>query len=66
MLKKSVQINESLNEIRYYEKEKPKDDYLDTILKYLCTSTETSEISEYIINDYDCKVLRNGKRLKHD
>ena len=62
-MKKSVQINESLNEIRYYEKEKPKDDYIDTILKYLCTSTETSE---YIKNDYDCKVLRNGKRLKGD
>ena len=61
MMKKSVQINESLNEIRYYEKEKPKDDYIDTILKYLCTSTETSE---YIKNDYDFKVLRNGKRLK--
>ena len=61
MMKKSVQINESLNEIRYYEKEKSKDDYIDTILKYLCTSTETSE---YIKNDYDFKVLRNGKRLK--
>lgn len=63
MLKKSVQINESLNEIRYYEKEKPKDDYLDTILKYMCTSTETSES---IKNDYEYKVLRNGKRLKDD
>ena len=63
MLKKTVQINESLNEISYYEKEKPKDDYLDTILKYLCTSTETSE---YIKNDYEYKVLRNGKRLKGD
>ena len=60
-MKKTVQIDESKNEIRYYEKEKPKDDYLDIILKYLCTSTETSD---YIINDYDCKVLRNGKRLK--
>ena len=63
MMKKSVQINESLNEIRYYEKEKPKDDYLDTILKYMCTSTETSES---IKNDYEYKVLRNGKRLKDD
>ena len=63
MLKKTVQINESLNEIRYYEKEKPKDDYLDTILKYMCTSTETSET---IKNDYEYKVLRNGKRLKDD
>ena len=63
MLKKSVQINESLNEIRYYEKEKPKDDYLDTILKYLCTSTETSES---IKDNYEYKVLRNGKRLKDD
>ncbi len=63
MMKKTVQIDESKNEIRYYEKEKPKDDYLDTILKYLCTSTETSE---YIKNDYEYKVLRNGKRLKHD
>ena len=63
MLKKSVQINESLNEIRYYEKEKPKEDYLDIILKYMCTSTETSD---NIKDDYDYKVLRNGKRLKHD
>ena len=61
MMKKTVQINESKNEIRYYEKEKPKDDYLDTILKYMCTSTETSES---IKNDYEYKVLRNGKRLK--
>tara|TARA_B100001057_G_scaffold444234_1_gene481015 strand:+ start:383 stop:574 length:192 start_codon:yes stop_codon:yes gene_type:complete len=63
MMKKTVQINESKNEIRYYEKEKPKDDYLDTILKYMCTSTETSES---IKNDYEYKVLRNGKRLKDD
>jgi len=62
-MKKTVQINESKNEIRYYEKEKPKDDYLDTILKYMCTSTETSES---IKNDYEYKVLRNGKRLKDD
>ena len=61
MMKKTVQINESKNEIRYYEKEKPKDDYLDTILKYMCTSTETSES---IKKDYEYKVLRNGKRLK--
>lgn len=60
-MKKSVQINESLNEIRYYEKEKPKDDYLDTILKYLCTTTETSE---YIKDNYEYKVLRNGKTIK--
>lgn len=61
MLKKSVQINEDLNEIRYYEKEKPKDDYIDTILKYLCTTTETSE---YIKDNYEYKVLRNGKTIK--
>jgi hypothetical protein len=61
MMKKNVQINESLNEIRYYEKEKPKDDYLDTILKYLCTTTETSE---YIKDNYEYKVLRNGKTIK--
>ena len=61
MLKKSVQINEDLNEIRYYEKEKPKDDYLDTILKYLCTTTETSES---IKDNYEYKVLRNGKTIK--
>ena len=61
MMKKNVQINESLNQIRYYEKEKSKDDYLDTILKYLCTSTETSES---IKENYDYKVLRNGKTIK--
>ena len=60
-MKKNVQINESLNQIRYYEKEKSKDDYLDTILKYLCTSTETSES---IKENYDYKVLRNGKTIK--
>jgi len=65
MLKKSVQIDESKNEIRYYEKDiiKPQEDYFDTILKYLCTSTETSE---NIKDDYEYKVLRNGKRLKDD
>ena len=63
MMKKSFKINESLNEIRYYEKEKLKDDYFNTILKYLCTSTETSES---IKNDYEYKVLRNGKRFKND
>ena len=61
MMKKTVQIDESKNEIRYYEKEKPQDDYLDTILKYLCTSTETSE---YIKDNYEYKVLRNGKTIK--
>jgi hypothetical protein len=38
-----------------------KDDYLDTILKYLCTTTETSE---YIKDNYEYKVLRNGKTIK--
>ncbi len=36
MLKKSVKINEENNEIRYIEKREIKDDYLDTLFKYMC------------------------------
>lgn len=63
MMKKTVQIDESKNEIRYYEKDiiKSQEDYFDIILKYLCTSTETSE---YIKDNYEYKVLRNGKTIK--
>lgn len=60
MLKKSVFINEGNNEIIYIEKRKKKEDYLDTIFKYLCTSTETTE---NVKENYDEKVLRNGKKI---
>jgi len=60
MLKKSVFINENNNEIIYIEKRKKKEDYLDTIFKYLCTSTETTE---NVKGNYDKKVLRNGKKI---
>ena len=60
MLKKSVFINEDNNEIIYIKKRKEKDDYLDTIFKYLCTSTETTE---NIKENYNGTVLRNGKKL---
>lgn len=60
MLKKSVFINEDNNEIIYIEKRKKKEDYLDTIFKYLCTSTETTE---NVKKNYNEKVLRNGKKI---
>lgn len=59
MLKKSVSFDENKNEIRYYEKEKIQDDYLDTILKYLCTSTECSD--EKPLDDF--MILKSGKKV---
>ena len=47
MMKKSVSINEDMNEIRYYEKDivvVNTEDYLSTVLKYLCTKTDCDEI----------------------
>ena len=52
MLKKSVSFDENKNKIRYYEKEKEKIDYLTSIYKYMCISTECDEKlyeSEYTI-----------------
>jgi len=59
MLKKSVVINEDNNEIRYYEKDKKPDDYLDTIFKYLCTSTDCSDKKPK--DDY--MILKSGKKI---
>ena len=61
MLKKSVKINEKNNEIRYIEKREIKDDYLDTLLKYMCTSTDNSE-SLNIKEEH--MILKNGKKVK--
>ena len=62
MLKKSVKINEENNEIRYIEKREIKGDYLDTLFKYMCTSTDNSES----LNELEDKhmVLKNGKKVK--
>lgn len=62
MLKKSVYINEDNNQIIYIEKRKKKEDYFDTIFKYLCTSTDTVD---NIKDNYDDKVLRNGKKINN-
>lgn len=59
MLKKSVSFDENKNEIRYYEKEKIQDDYLDTILKYLCTSTDCSDKNP--LDDF--MILKSGKKV---
>ena len=44
-MKKSVSFNEDLNEIKYYEKEviDNTEDYLSTVLKYLCTKSDCDE-----------------------
>jgi len=44
---KKVIIDESKNEIKYIEKREIKDDYLDTVLKYMCSSSETLELSSW-------------------
>ena len=61
MMKKSVSINEDMNEIRYYEKDiiDHTEDYLSTVLKYLCTKSDCDEEKE---EDY--VLLKNGKKIK--
>ena len=61
MLKKSVKINEENNEIRYIEKREIKDDYLDTLFKYMCITTDNDE-SLNIKDEH--MVLKNGKEIK--
>ena len=64
MLKKSVTFDENKNKIRYYEKEKVDyyEDYLTSICKYMCISTENDDKlceSEYTI-------LKSGKKIKKE
>tara|TARA_B100000902_G_C26919750_1_gene721112 strand:- start:192 stop:392 length:201 start_codon:yes stop_codon:yes gene_type:complete len=63
MMKKSVSINEDMNEIRYYEKDiiDNTEDYLSTVLKYLCTKSDCDEEKEV---EQDYILLKNGKRIK--
>ena len=63
MMKKSVSINEDMNEIRYYEKDiiDNTEDYLSTVLKYLCTKSDCDE--EKVV-EQDYILLKNGKRIK--
>ena len=61
MLKKSVKINEENNEIRYIEKREIKGDYLDTLFKYMCT---TSDNSETLNEEDDHMILKSGKKIK--
>ena len=61
MLKKSVKINEENNEIRYIEKREIKDDYLDTLFKYMCITTDNNK-SLNIKDEH--MVLKNGKEIK--
>ena len=61
MLKKTVTIDEGKNEIRYYEKDPKSDDYLDTILKYMCSSSDTDEIPGKKEEEY--MILKNGKKV---
>ena len=56
MLKKTVYINEEKNEYRIIEKN-IKDDYLYTLFKYMCTSTDNDKEEEYM-------TLKNGKKVK--
>ena len=63
MMKKTVVIDEDKNQIRYYEKDPKSEDYLDTILKYLCTSTDNSGDTKGRPAD-DYMILKNGKRIQ--
>ena len=63
MMKKTVVIDEDKNQIRYYEKDPKSEDYLDTILKYLCTSTDNSDDTKGRPDD-EYMILKNGKRIQ--
>lgn len=60
---KKVVINEDKNEIRYIEKREIKGDYLNTVLKYMCSSSETIELSTELIEKKDYMILKNGKKV---
>jgi hypothetical protein len=62
MLKKSVTFDENKNEIRYYEKEKEKIDYLTSIYKYMCISTETDDK----LYESEYTILKSGKKIKKE
>ena len=59
-MKKSVSFNEKLNEIKYYEKEiiDNTEDYLSTILKYLCTKSDCDEDIKDKDKDKDNKIVK--------
>jgi len=61
MLKKTVYINEDKNEIMYIEKREIKGDYLDTLFKYMCTSSDNSES---LNQEEEYMTLKNGKKVK--
>ena len=63
MLKKTVVINEEKNEVRYYEKDSKPEDYLDTVLKYLCAYSDSSGDTEGR-SDNDYMILKSGKRIQ--
>ena len=56
-MKKSVSFNEDLNEIKYYEKEviDNTEDYLSTVLKYLCCNKPMIEDIDDEKNNKDNK-----------
>ena len=56
MLKKTVHINEEKNEYIIIEKRKKEDSYLNTLLSYVCSTTDNYE------NKCEEKTLRNGKK----
>ena len=56
MLKKTVYINEEKNEYIIIEKRKKEDSYLNTLLSYVCSTTDNYE------NKCEEKTLRNGKK----
>lgn len=61
MLKKTVTIDEEKNEIKYIEKREIKGDYLDTVLKYMCSSSDTDEIP--VKKEEEYMILKNGKKV---
>lgn len=62
MMKKTVLINEDNNEIRYIEKREIKGDYLNTIFKYVCSSSDTIESHEKQ-DKKEYMLLKNGKKI---
>ena len=64
MLKKSVTFDENKNKIRYYEKEKVDyyEEYLTSIYKYMCISTESDD--KLYKSESEYTILKSGKKIK--
>jgi hypothetical protein len=60
---KKVIIDESKNEIKYYDKKSIPNDYLNYIFKHMCSSSETIESPPESQEEKEYMLLKNGKKI---